>query len=149
MYLSNATVYDNRGWYDQPDNGGGPIRRSPLVTMPSGEGIRSQSSTIVNRTPTTASPWTEPGGARVPGIDHMKFLPDGRLVRAGALGGSLGGAFDAEWREVWIFTGASAVGLAALGALTSYRPARGAAIGAATAAVFGLAVVLARKAANK
>lgn len=80
--LGNATVYyppDN-----DPNHGGGPIRRSSGVTTPAYAGD------VVWRTPHPPTPDAESGGAQdVPA--GMKFLPDGRLVEAGAMGGAVEG----------------------------------------------------------
>ena len=76
-----------------PDDGGGPIRRSPLVTTRSGDGMPPNGwPQMVLRTPHQVVYDAEPGGAAYPGLQYMKFLPDGRLVRAGALGGGFAGA---------------------------------------------------------
>src|SRR6185295_5500940 len=84
-FLGNATVRvpeDNN-----PDHGGGPIRRSPLLTVRSGDGMPPNGwPQMVLRTPHQVVPDTEPGGAVWPGLQYMKFLPDGRLVPANALG---------------------------------------------------------------
>ena len=60
---------------------GGPMRRAVY---------RTQDGSMVLRTPHQVVYDTEPGGARFPGIDTLKFLPDGRLVPRTALGGSFG-----------------------------------------------------------
>lgn len=74
-----------------PNHGGGPIRRSGGVAVRSGVGMRPYGvPQMVYRTPHAVVPDAEPGGARWPGISKMKFLPDGRLVPAGALGGIFG-----------------------------------------------------------
>lgn len=70
-----------------PDHGGGPVRRGGPQTVwldpPAGD--------TVYRTPHQVVREGEPG-ARWPGITRDKFLPDGRLVRQGALGGVFSGA---------------------------------------------------------
>lgn len=74
-----------------PDSSGGPIRRSPLLVMRSGDGMPPNGyPQMVLRTPHQVVPDAEPGGAAFRRLRYMKFLPDGRLVRAGALGGSFG-----------------------------------------------------------
>lgn len=67
-----------------PNEGGGPIRRSPLVTeiMP-----WPKAGNMVYRTPHAVVPDVEPGGAFLPRLWKDKFLPDGRLVPMTALGG--------------------------------------------------------------
>jgi hypothetical protein len=50
---------------------------------------------MVLRTPHQVVCDAEPGGAREPFLEYMKFLPDGRVVPAAALGGALG-AFGAD-----------------------------------------------------
>jgi hypothetical protein len=86
-FLGNATVRvpeDNN-----PDHGGGPTRRSPLVVMPSGDGMPPNGwPQMVLRTPHQVVYDAEPGGAAWPGLQYMKYLPDGRLVPANALGGA-------------------------------------------------------------
>jgi hypothetical protein len=84
-----------------PDSGGGPIRRTVGLTTRSGEGMPPRGwPSMVLRTPHNVVYEPEPGGAAVPGLVYMKFLPDGRLVPSGALGlsGALGygGGFGAD-----------------------------------------------------
>lgn len=74
-----------------PDQSGGPIRRTGGITTRSGEGMRPHGwPTMVRRTPHAVVYDAEPGGATYPGLQYQKFLPDGRLVPAGALGGLAG-----------------------------------------------------------
>lgn len=74
-----------------PDQSGGPIRRTVGVTTRSGEGMPPHGwPSLVLRTPHQVVRDAEPGGARLPYLEYMKFLPDGRVVPAGALGGALG-----------------------------------------------------------
>ncbi len=73
-----------------PDSSGGPIRRTVGLTTRSGEGMPPNGwPTMVLRTPHNVVYEPEPGGAAYPGITYKKFLPDGRLVPAGALGADL------------------------------------------------------------
>lgn len=87
--------YGARVYYppeDNPNEGGGPIRRSPLVTTHSGDGMQPHGyPQMVLRTPHNVVYDTEPGGAFLPELWSMKFLPDGRVVPAGALGAAGGG----------------------------------------------------------
>lgn len=66
---------------------GDEIRRTPLVALRTdyGAGYRPDLSL---RTPHQHTYEPEPGGPTWPGITKQKFLPDGRLVPAGALGGA-------------------------------------------------------------
>ncbi len=90
-HFGNATVYvpeDN-----DPNHGGGPIRRSVGITMPSGDGMPPNGwPQMVLRTPHAVVQDAESGGARWPGLQYQKFLPDGRLVPANALGGAMFGS---------------------------------------------------------
>ena len=75
--------YGARTYYPietNPNEGGGPIRRSPLVTTAANAG------NMVYRTPHAVVPDVEPGGAFEPQLWADKFLPDGRVVKASALG---------------------------------------------------------------
>jgi len=65
---------------NNPNAGGGPIRRTPLVAE------RIHAVTMVRRTPHQFAWDAEPGGAYEPQLWRDKFLPDGRIVRASALG---------------------------------------------------------------
>lgn len=66
---------------NNPDSGGGPLRRSPFRLVPANEVV------MVSRTPFPGTPDPESGWARDPYFDEpKKFLPDGRIVPAGALG---------------------------------------------------------------
>lgn len=70
-----------------PNEGGGPIRRVVGVATRTGDGMPPHGwPQMVTRTPTPPVLDREPGGSTWPGIEHMKFLPDGRLVPASALG---------------------------------------------------------------
>jgi hypothetical protein len=70
-----------------PNAGGGPIRRSPLLVTRSNEGMPPYGyPSMVMRTPHAVVPDMEPGGAYEPQLWRSKFLPDGRIVRAGAMG---------------------------------------------------------------
>ena len=61
---------------NNPDTGGGPIRKSPLVALPAHAG------NTIYRTPHLVVREAEPG-ANWPGdLTKMMFLPDGRLVPA-------------------------------------------------------------------
>jgi hypothetical protein len=76
-----------------PSESGGPIRRTGGFAVRSGEGMRPHGwPTMVRRSPHAVVYDAEPGGATYPGLQYMKFLPDGRLVPADALGlaGALG-----------------------------------------------------------
>lgn len=86
VFGEGATVFVEPDDPD-PDHGGGPVRRGGPQT------IRMQPpiDVMVYRTPHQVVREGEPG-ARWPGITRDKFLPDGRLVRQGALGNS-GSAF--------------------------------------------------------
>jgi len=77
---------------NNPDHGGGPIRRTEAgANVYSGEGMPPHGyPTKIYRQPGEIVPDAEPGGARVKGLDHMMFLPDGRLVQQSALHGSGG-----------------------------------------------------------
>jgi hypothetical protein len=66
--------------YNNPNEGGGPIRRTPLVAE------RIHAVTMVRRTPHQFAWDAEPGGANEPQLWVDKFLPDGRIVQAAALG---------------------------------------------------------------
>ena len=67
------------------NNIGDEIRRSPLVALPTDYRAGARPSLSL-RTPHQHVYEPEPGGAAWPGITSQKFLPDGRLVPAGALG---------------------------------------------------------------
>lgn len=62
-----------------PDAGGGPIR---LATNPVYRNTLAPTRTY--RSPHAMVNDTEPGGARWPGIDRMRWWPDGRLALAPA-----------------------------------------------------------------
>jgi hypothetical protein len=69
-----------------PNEGGGPIRRSGLVTTRAGEGMPPYGPPpMIWRTPHQVVPDGEPGSDEHP-ARGMKFLPDGRLVPVDALG---------------------------------------------------------------
>lgn len=66
---------------NNPNAGGGPIRRSPLLAFRT-----RNDGDMVWRTPHAVVPDAEPGGAAEPQLWTEKFLPDGRLVPQDALG---------------------------------------------------------------
>lgn len=66
--------------YNNPNEGGGPIRRTPLLA------VRIDAGNTIYRTPHQVVRDAEPGGAYEPQLWQDKFLPDGRIVPAGALG---------------------------------------------------------------
>jgi hypothetical protein len=138
-------VFNNAGVFypeeTDPDVGGGPIRRSPLVTARSGDGTPPHGwPQMVQRTPHQAVYEPEPGGADYAWLARMKFLPDGRLVPAGALGDAFGAPSAAELAAkrllLWGILGSAAAGMA-IGAVTSSRRLRGAGIGLALGAGSG------------
>ena len=74
---------------DNLESGGGPLQRSSFRLFPANEVV------MVSRTPDPVALDPESGWARDPYFDEpKKFLPDGRLVPAGALGEPQG-AIDA------------------------------------------------------
>ena len=74
-----------------PEHGGGPVRREGPQT------VRTQPYTgnTVYRSPHQVIKVGEPG-AVWPGITEDRFLPDGRLVRQGSLGGVFGGTVQLD-----------------------------------------------------
>jgi hypothetical protein len=78
VVFGNATVYQPPD--DNPDHGGGPIRRSPHVTVRNDEMV-----SWVLRTPHGVVREHSPGGVSRY-VRDKKFLPDGRLVPRSALG---------------------------------------------------------------
>lgn len=86
MQLSNAGVYYNH--IATADEGGGPIRRSPLVAMRYPMSLINPPQ-MVQRTP-MGQPEIHPGDAVKTELWQKKFLPDGRLVDINALGGAFG-----------------------------------------------------------
>lgn len=61
---------------DNPDHGGGPIRKSPLLVA------RAHAGNTVYRTPNTNVREAEPGANWPQDLSQFMFLPDGRLVPA-------------------------------------------------------------------
>lgn len=153
--LSNATVYypiDN-----DPDHGGGPIRRAGGIVERSGDGMPPHGwPQMVSRTPHAVVPDAEPGGAGYEWLTRMKFLPDGRLVPASALGAPLAPAtvsqlvtgtgysvlpFDTGVSKllVWGTVAGTLLG-SAIGAALAARRWRGLGVGAAIGLGSGVAV---------
>ena len=65
--------------YNNPNEGGGPIRRTPLVAAAANAG------NVVYRSPNAIVPDMQPGGAFEPKLWGEKFLPDGRIVPDNAM----------------------------------------------------------------
>ena len=86
MQLSNAGVYYNH--IPTADEGGGPIRRSPLVAMRYPMSLVNAPQ-MVQRTD-VGVPEIHSGDTVKSELWQKKFLPDGRLVDINALGGALG-----------------------------------------------------------
>jgi hypothetical protein len=78
---------------NDPDHGGGPIRRSGFAVVPAAENLPGY-PLMVKRTPHPVVNDAESGGARYPWLTKMKFLPDGRIVRQDALSGFAGFGAD-------------------------------------------------------
>ena len=86
MQLANATVFYPPE--NNPNVGGGPIRRASGALVYSGDGMPPNGTPdMVLRTPHAVVYDTEAGGATWPGLDKMMFLPDGRLVPQTAMHG--------------------------------------------------------------
>ncbi len=119
-----------------PNSGGGPIRRSPLLTTRAGDGMPPNGwPQMVLRTPHNVVYEPEPGGAAWPGIVYKKFLPDGRLVDGGALGYADFGADAPDPQK--LFEDAVARAQAALDTLQTWGL-----VGAGGAIVFLAAAIL-------
>lgn len=127
---------------NDPDSQGGPFRRSPFALVPSGDGMPPEGNPqMVYRTPHAVVPDAEPG-AGWPGdsLWSMKFLPDGRLVPAAALGAA---ATDTQ-RAVSGLVRFGAIGGLAFGLLSGAiyarqgRRLRGAAVGSLVGLSAGL-----------
>ena len=108
-----------------PNEGGGPIRRSPLVAAPANAG------TFVQRSPHKMIP--DPGRQDEPQLLTEKFLPDGRLVADHAFGAAV------PPMRIAIYTGAFALAGTIAGALL-HPDARGR--GAVAGGVIGLGSAL-------
>lgn len=106
-----------------PNEGGGPIRRSPLLVAPANAG------TFVQRSPHKMIP--DPGRQDEPQLLTEKFLPDGRLVADHAFGAAEG----VTPMRIAIYTGAFTLAGSIAGALL-YPDARGR--GAVGGGVIGL-----------
>jgi hypothetical protein len=78
---------------NDPNHGGGPIRRSGFAVVPAAENLPGY-PLMVKRTPHPVVNDAESGGARYPWLTKMKFLPDGRIVRQDALSGFAGFGAD-------------------------------------------------------
>jgi len=121
---------------DNPDHGGGPIRRAPGSNV-----VRAHAGDIVHRAPYNVVNEAEAGSV-YPGLEHMMFLPDGRLVPAnasvtdmfsGAEGGGAASTIRTLVPAVAMFSGA------ALGfKLASKHQAWGAIGGAVAGGILGL-----------
>jgi hypothetical protein len=138
MIFGNATVRSPIN--NDPDTGGGPIRRSPLVVARSGDGMPPHGwPQMVLRTPHGVVPDEESGGAAYPWEEKMKFLPDGRMVPAGALGGALGAALTEDEKALVTYgvVGGTLLG-AAFGAFLSLSKWRGVGVGSVLGAGTGL-----------
>jgi hypothetical protein len=95
---------------NNPDSGGGPLRRSPFRLVPADETV------MVSRTPFPGAPDPESGWARDPYFDEpRKFLPDGRLVPAGALGAieTYAGEFAGKNLAIFSILGCTLLGFGA------------------------------------
>lgn len=64
--------------YRNPNEGGGPIRRTPLVAT------RAHAGNMIYPSPHAIVPDAEPGGGRDSWLWDKKMLPDGRIVPRGS-----------------------------------------------------------------
>lgn len=121
MAIQGARAYEPID--DNPDSGGGPIRRSPLDV------VRIDAGNFVQRSPHPMIP--DPGRQDEPQLLTQKFLPDGRLVPDRALGAAL------PYRaRVALYGGLFALAGAAAGAWVGGPGGRGK--GAVTGGLVGL-----------
>jgi hypothetical protein len=127
--------------YDNPNEGGGPIRRTPLTAA------RANAGNIIYRSPHAIVPDMEPGGAFEPQLWSQKMLPDGRIVPDNAMVnepfGRFGnfGAFDKSflnWDETTMLMTSSTAFGAILGASVAHRRWVGAGLGLLSGVFGGL-----------
>ena len=130
---ATAFGYGARVYYPietNPNEGGGPIRRTPLVA------VRADAGRFVQRSPHKMLP--DPGRIDEPQLLTEKFLPDGRLVPDHAMG-----AFPVIPRRTryTLYGGVVTLALTGVGVLVGGRDHRaagglvGAVVGAAGSAV--------------
>lgn len=125
-----------------PNEGGGPIRRTPLVSVR----MKPPAGNMVYRTPHAVTPDMEPGGAFEPRLWNEKFLWDGRLVPKTALGqadpADATQAFVQSMKHlvIWGWAGSALLGMT-LGALFAKKGRRLRGLGVGAAAGFGTGVV--------
>jgi len=124
--MISSLGYGARVWQQietNPNAGGGPIRRTPLIATPANAG------NFIQRSPHKMIP--DPGHIDEPQLLTQKFLPDGRLVADHAFGAPL-----PQRTRVALFGGAMTLLGAGLGVWLAGYGERGK--GALTGGLIGL-----------